>query len=362
MYNFYRACPEAFDKKPNESELTCRFQHGPEISFKSGKNYQDLRIETLDGVVIDEYRQQPPELWTMVIRPMLSAKQGWASILSTPNGFDHFKDLYDFALEHEDEWGAFQAPSTEAPWWTPAEVASAKALMSEDEFAQEILADFREMGAGKAYKNHGTWNHATTNPFCSSQTYSPHLPIVVGLDFNVGLMCWVLGQCRAGQSYWADEIAVKNTNTEECAHVLVDKVKGHKSGVILIGDASGNANKTSAVGKTDYSIITKVLKDNNISYKNLTPESNPHVKDRVNCVNGRLKSADGKVHLWYNPQKCKYLKRDLERVKWKEGTSGAIFDKTDPLATHASDAFGYPVAYYSELLKKEVGVLAVRSA
>lgn len=359
MYQFYRSCPEAFDKKPNESDLACRFIHGPEISFKSGKNYQDLRIETLDGCVIDEYRQQPKELWTMVIRPMLGAKKGWCDILSTSNGFDHFKDLFDFALTQPDEWGVFQAASTEAPWWTPQEIASARALMSEDEFAQEILAEFREMGAGKAYKNHGTWNHASINPFCSYQTYSPHLPIVVGLDFNVGLMVWQLGQVAGTDFYFADEIAVENTNSEECAKVLVEKVKDHKEGVVLIGDASGNANKTSAVGKTDYSIITRILKEAGIKYRNLTPDSNPHVKDRVNCVNGRLKAADGSVHLWYNPLKCKYLKRDFERVKWKSGTEGAMFDKKDPLVTHASDAMGYPVAHYSDLLKKSVGTLKI---
>lgn len=352
---------QGFIKDKNESEKSITLLNDAHLFFKSGQNFEDLRVETLDGCVIDEYRQQHPDLWSKVVRPMLARHKGWCDILTTPNGFDHSKDLCDFALEHEQEWGVFHAPSTEAWWWTPQEVASAKETMSEDEFAQEILAEFREMGAGKAYKNHGSWNQSKSNPFCSYQTYSPHLPIVVGLDFNVGLMCWELGQVRGPDSYWADEIAVSNTNSEECAKVLVEKVAGHKSGVILIGDSSGNANKTSAVGKTDYSLIIRVLRDSGISFRNLTPDSNPHVKDRINCVNGRLKAADGSVHLWYNPTTCKYLKRDFERVKWKEGTSGAILDKADPLATHSSDAMGYPVAYYSDLLKQQVGTLKVVS-
>lgn len=361
MFKFYKASPLAFDKKPNESDLTCRYKHGPEISFKSGKNYQDLRVETLDGVVIDEYRQQPPELWPMVIRPMLGAKKGWADILSTPNGFDHFKDLFDFAVDHPEEWGAFHAPSTEAPWWTPEEIQSAKGMMSEDEFAQEILAEFREIGVGKVYKSHGSYNQLAQNPFSiTGQQWSQFIPIIVGLDFNVGLMVWELLQNRGADFYYGDEIAVKNTDSEECAKLLVEKVKGHKPGVILIGDSSGNARKTSAVGKTDYTIIKKVLSDAGIKHEDRTPSDNPPVKDRINCMNGAMKAADGSIHLWYNPL-CKYLKRDFERVKWKDGTDGAVLDKADALATHASDAGGYPVAFYSALLRKHVGTLKVIS-
>lgn len=346
----------------NESEKKITLFNNANLFFKSGQNYEDLRAETLDGAIIDEYRQQHPDLWTGVVRPMLARRKGWCDILSTPNGFDHTKDLNDYALEHPDEWGVFHAPSTEAWWWTPEEIASARAQMSDDEFAQEILAEFREVGVGKVYKGHSIANQAMQNPLAiTGQIWSPYLPITVGLDFNVGLMAWELLQNRGPDFYYGDEIAIKNTNSEECAKALVEKVKGHKQGVILIGDASGNARKTSAVGQTDYSIIKKVLSDAGIKYQDRTPEANPPVKDRINCVNAALKAADGTSHLWYNPLKCKYLKRDFERVKWKDGTDGAVLDKSDALATHASDAGGYPVVYYSSLLRKEVGTLKVIS-
>jgi hypothetical protein len=158
--------------------------------------------------------------------------------------------------------------------------------------------------------------------------------------------------------YYGDEIAISNTDTEECAKVLAEKVKDHKAGLILVGDASGNARRTSAVGKTDYTIIKNVLQSYGIKYENRTPNENPIVKDRINCVNGLLKSADGSVHLWYGPL-CKYFKRDMERVKWKQGADGAILDKTDPLATHASDAGGYPLCVFSDLMRSKPGIMRV---
>lgn len=349
----------AIFKSKNESERWVQLRNESFVHFKSGFNFDDLRAETLDGCIIDEVRQQPAELWPEVIRPMLGRRGGWCDFYSTPNGFDHFKDLYDFALEHPDEWATFHAPSTEAWWWTPEEVASARASMSEDVFAQEILAEFREIGVGKAYKNHGTWNQATENPFAvRGQLWSPYLPIVVGLDFNVGLMVWELLQNRGHDFYFGDEIAVSNTDSEECAKILAEKVKDHKPGVILIGDASGNARRTSAVGKTDYTIIKNVLQSYGIKFEDRTPKENPFVKDRINCFNGLLKAADNTIHLWYNAQ-CKYLKRDFERVKWKQGADGAILDKSDPLATHASDAGGYPLCVLSELMRNRPGVMRV---
>src|SRR6185369_15414894 len=122
---------------------------------------------------------------------------GWCYFLSTTNGFDHFKDLCDFA-QNRPNWSVFHAPSTEAWWWTPQEISEAKATMSENVFAQEILAEFREIGVGKVYRQHGVHNQVQQNPFAvRGLELSPYLPIIVGLDFNVGLMCWELGQ-RSG--------------------------------------------------------------------------------------------------------------------------------------------------------------------
>lgn len=340
MYAFYRMSPRAFDKKPNESELLCRFRHGPTIEFKSGKNYEDLRAETLDGAVIDEYRQQHPRLFSHIIRPMLSAKRGWADILSTPNGFDHFYDLFE-AAKNDPEWGHFHAPSTVAPWWSPEEVASSMRTMSEPVYAQEILAEFRDLFTGKAYSSFGQHNLAESSPFTTDGSLiSPYLPIIVGLDFNVGHMRWVLGQHRVGKIYWFDEIAIDNTNTAECAKELGEKVKGHAQGVVLIGDATGNSRHTSAT-QSDYVIVGEALDRVKVRWENQTPESNPAVKERVNTMNARLRAADKTVSMWINPKTCPKLKRDMDRVAWKVGAQTMLDQKKDPSLTHASDAAGY---------------------
>lgn len=337
-------------KKPNESEKLVTLCNRATVFFKSGENYEDLRAETLDGVIIDEYRQQHPDLWPRVIRPMLARHKGWADFYSTPNGFDHFYDLYQFALLHADEWGVFHAPSTEAWWWTPQEIASAKAQMSEAEFAQEILAEFRDLTQGKAYVNYGKHNELTQNPFAKAgELISPYLPICIGPDFNLNPMAWTLAQVRSGQSYFFNEIYLKNSHTQEAAKELVTRILEWKSAglvkanpnVIVSGDATAKAGQRAAAAQSDYDIFFKALRDAEITYENRTPESNPHVKDRVNTVNAKHKAADGSVHSWLHPAHCKYLKRDYERVVWKSGTSAILDQTTNPELTHLSDGAGY---------------------
>jgi hypothetical protein len=347
--------------KKNQTELRVKFINQSEIRFVSGEVFQNLRGETLNGCILDEVRELPPDLWTMVIRPMLTTTKGFACFVSTPNGYDAFYDLFEQAkLNVDGQWQHFHAPSTCNPLFTQEELEQAKREMGLAEFEQEILAEFRDIAAGKTYMNHGLYNQILFNPFCvGNKQVHPAYPIVVGMDFNVGSLAWTLGQQRGDDFYFFDEIWLENTHTQEAADELVERVKGHKPGVILCGDATGSARKTSASGETDYSIICQTLQKAGIPFRNITPDSNPSVKDRVNQVNAKLKSADGSTHLFYHPIKCKRLKKDFERVCWKPGASAILDQHRDPKLTHSSDSVGYPISELSTQWRPRVGGVCV---
>jgi hypothetical protein len=293
---------------------------------------------------------------------MLGRYNGWADFYSTPNGYDWFYDLYQAAKlpEQAREWATFHAPSTEAWWWTPEQIQTARAAMSEGEFRQEILAEFHDMHRGRAYLKFGSHNLVDANPFCrNGERVSPYLPIVVGMDFNVSPMSWTLGQHRNGDFYWYDEIHIENTNTQECARELVEKIGRHPPGVILVGDASGNSRHTSAT-ESDYVILCQALDAAGIKWENRTPDSNPAVKERVNTVNAKLQAADGSVHMWLHSTGVPHLKRDLERVSWKPGAQTILDQTTDTTLTHSSDSIGYPVVALSPMqVSGAVGVTRV---
>lgn len=351
-------------KKPHESDLCIFLQNDANVFYKSGDKPQNLRAETLCGAIIDECRQQKKEVWTQVVVPMLGRYDGWADLYSTPNGFDWFYDIYENAktVNPEGQWSTFHAPSTECWWWNEKQIAQAKASMSEAEFAQEILAEFRDLFSGKAYTvNQG--NFTEQSPFTrDGSLLNPRLPIIVGLDFNVGHMRWVLGQCAGPRFYWFDEISVDNTNTQQCSKELAHKIeqlKGRFTKLIIVGDATGKSRHSSA-SESDYAILCGEMDRCGIKWENHTPESNPPVKERVNTVNTHFMNALGEINMFVNPKNCKQLKRDLERVAWKQGAETILDQFKDKSLTHASDAMGYPVCVLSPLgLNNQVGTLKV---
>lgn len=338
-----------WEKKPNESERTVFLTGGRQVSFKAGQNFDDLRIETLDGAIIDECRQQDKRLWTQVMRPMLGRRRGWCDFYSTPNGYDWFYDLADYAKSHAGEWELIKAPSSEAWWWTPEEIESARASMSEGEFAQEIGADFRDLTTGKAYTSFTDANKTRECPWMPGKLICPYDPLILGADFNLSPMHWSLGQMNGKRWWWFDEIHLKESHTLEAAIELRDKIFVIKQNgfrgtptLRIVGDATGKATQR-ASNQSDYDIIKEVLRDAKIEFVDDTPESNPPVRDRVNAVNAKCKNARGEVQLWVHEENCEKLIYDFERVTWKEGGDFTLNPGKDRMLTHATDSIGYPI-------------------
>lgn len=341
------------------------------IYYKSGKVLEDLRGETLNNSVIDEMRNQHKDLWPLVIRPMLGTTRGRGSFISTPNGFDAFYELYEWALAHPEEWAVFHHPSTINPLFTLEEYESARATMSDKQFRQEIEAEFLDLTSGRAYFAFGNDNLSTASPFKtmldSEGLIGYHLPIVIGLDFNVNPMSWALGQTNKDKWYWFDEIYIENSNTPEATAELIVRLSALRDRgllradpqLIICGDSNGSSRSTKTVGDSDYDLLLAELKRHGFSYENQTPEGNPFVKDRVAAVNAKCRTANGEIKLFVHPTRCPRLIRDFRRVVWKDGT--AQLDKTkDSSLTHMSDAVGYPIHKLTPVPEvKDVGELVV---
>jgi hypothetical protein len=114
----------------------------------------------------------------------------------------------------------------------------------------------------------------------------------------------------------------------------------------VYGDAS-DPRQTSA-SRTDWQIVKEFFARyrDRFHFTLHVPSSNPLVKDRVNCMNARLRNQVGQSHLFVD-QDCKHLIKDLEQVSWRSDPNGnalAVLDKSDRARTHVSDALGYLIA------------------
>jgi hypothetical protein len=334
--------------KPHESDLHCTLINNAMVHFKSGKNFEDLRAETLDGCIIDEYRQQSPHLWSRVVYPMLARFNAWCDIYSTPNGFDHFHDIAEHAKANPKNWGFFHAPSTEAPWWTPEMIEEAKRTMSEAEFAQEILAEFRDITSDRAYISYGAHNKFEQNPFAApGEIASPHLPVWLFCDFNLAPMAWIIAQEHKKHVHAFNEVYIPRTLDQfEAPRLLVSKLMQikdvHKMPLFITGDASGKATQRTS-HKSDYDILLEFLRSKGFRPQLKAPAANPGIKDRVTTMNARLRAANGEVFVTINPKMCPELDIDLTRTLWKKTDAPTLDPGPENIRTHPSDALGYGV-------------------
>lgn len=131
-----------------------------------------------------------------------------------------------------------------------------------------------------------------------------------------------------------DEIELPNADTYRMCDVILERYKfpdGSCRVRTIYPDATGNHRKTSAMGKTDFSIIT------DFGYDIDAPPGNPPVRDRENSVNGKFKPAKGEPTLTISPN-CKKLIGNLVKYVHEKKHK-----KDHKALSHLIDALGYPV-------------------
>jgi len=155
----------------------------------------------------------------------------------------------------------------------------------------------------------------------------------IGMDFNLDPMSAVVAVKTSDALKIIDEIVIFGSNTDEIVEEIKARYEGRKC--IVYPDPACRQRKTSAGGRTDLSILQ------NAGFAVKVRNSHTPIRDRINAVNARLKSADDERHLFID-SKCKQVIKSLERQTYKEGTSQP--DK-DSGFDHMNDALGYLVDY-----------------
>ena len=335
---------EYWAKLPNETDLSIELTAGGTIALRGADNYDSLRGDGLDFIVLDEYASMAPEAWTEVLRPALADKQGRALFIGTPQGHNHFYDLYDAAKERP-QWAAFQYTTEEGGNVLAEELVNAAHEMDERTFRQEFEANFETLGVGRAYYAFDRANNV------KNYRFNPQLVLNWSLDFNMNPLCSVLMQVANGLAVVLDELILPDSNTLAACEEFLSRTEKWTSGsrisVNVYGDATGDQRHTSA-SRTDWQIVKHFFGryPDRFHVTFHVPSSNPMVKDRVNCVNARLRSHAGQHRLMIH-EHCKQLIRDFEQVCWKtdpHGNSLVELDKSDPARSHVSDAVGYLIA------------------
>ena len=146
-----RLCANFPDVKFNEAELRADFL-GARIQLYGADNPDTLRGIYLDGVVLDEYAQMNPKMYSEVIRPALSDRKGWAVFIGTPKGKNAFYDIYHSASDKKG-WARFLFKASETGILDAEELEMAQQDMTEAEYSQEYECSWSAALQGAYYAN-----------------------------------------------------------------------------------------------------------------------------------------------------------------------------------------------------------------
>lgn len=167
---------------PNESELRVDLPNNARIALLGSDNPDALRGLYLDGVVLDEYAQMRPSVFSEIIRPALADRMGWAMFIGTPKGRNAFCELYEGAKGNE-AWFTALYRASETHIIDFAELESSRAMMSRDEYAQEYECSFEAAIRGAYYAEQFRFLDAEKR--IGSVPWEPSVPVQTAWDLGI---------------------------------------------------------------------------------------------------------------------------------------------------------------------------------
>lgn len=146
--------------------------------------------------------------WNEVLSPTLIDRKGSAMFISTPKGFNHFYELFNFQ-DKDPNYKSFHFTTYDNPHIPIDEIERERLSKPEDTFAQEYLSDFRKT-QGLVYKEFDRDRHLFDGEV------SNVVEFIAGIDFGFTNPCAVIHIKRDyDNNYWITAEWYKTGRTDE---------------------------------------------------------------------------------------------------------------------------------------------------
>lgn len=345
--------------RPKEGELVIELLHGPRLRVLGLDKPHRAEGTPIDWFLVDEFADVKPDALDKTVLPALGTpgRPGVLRLIGKPKlGKRHFRERYNAAREGRlgPTWDAFWWPSKDI--MDAAEIEQLRQSMDSLSFQQEIEASWVN-AEGRAYHEFTREVHAR-DPL--RQFYDPSRPLVIAFDFNVDPGVALIGQeimfhveqpahrpeVDRFPTAWLGEVWIpQNGYVPVVCRRLIEDWGKHLGEVHLYGDPAGGQRQATQVEGTAWQMIRSYLRPTfGERLRVMVPRKDPGQRPRVDAMNARLRTADGKVHALVDPQFCPHFIDDLESVVLVKGGTGEL-DKDDLSLTHLTDAACY---YHAE--------------
>lgn len=340
----------------NEAELTVKYPNGSKLTLFGAEDPNRLRGLGFDGVAMDEYSQQPSNIFSEVISKTLADRLGYAIWLGTPQGKNEFYRIYQESEDNPDFLSVFRTiddtlKNEEGETIDNLRIALEddrklveKNLMTEDEFQQEWYNSFEASIKGAYYSKELAIARAQGRikiiPVDKQLLVHTAWDLGVGENIAVGFFQRLSNELRM-IDYW------EGTNDEGIAYAIsVVKNKSYTYGKHFAPHdiearelTTGKSRKETATALgIEFNVVPKLTVD-----------------DGVNAA--RLIFP----RLWIDEQKCKYFIDAVSQYRREWDEKRGMF-KEVPLrnwASHSADMLRYAALSENEMMnEEEVGRIA----
>ena len=327
-----RTCNELFDqwqipfsyRASPQPSFTLEFAEGTHtILLRTMLTYQRLRGQNLCAIGFDEADTVPKrdaeQAMNMALARLRSGNIQQFYATTTPEGhgwaFDTFKK------NAKTDTRLIQAKTSDNKYLPEGFIQSLIENYPEQLIKAYLNGEFVNLTMGAVYR-------FDRNVHVSNQLLNYKNEILrIGIDFNIQNTNCVIGVRDRNKLVIIDEIT-KMHDTDALAKEILRRYPNQK--ILIYPDASGS-NRSTNSSQTDVAILE------GYGFTNMSPRSNPPIRDRVSAVNSLLKNGKGEVRLAISPC-CRTLIECFELQAYDEKTGEP--DKQNGY-DHILDSLGY---------------------
>jgi phage terminase large subunit len=168
----------------HETELRLDLHNGGQVRLYGMDNPDALRGIGLDGVVLDEAADASPRLFSEILRPALSDREGWCVWIGTPKGQNDFYDLWQEARRDPERYFTLMLRASETGIVPRAELDDALRAMTPEQFSQEWECSFEAAIIGAYYGKEMAL--AEEQERIRDHVYDPGLQVSTAWDLGIG--------------------------------------------------------------------------------------------------------------------------------------------------------------------------------
>jgi phage terminase large subunit len=308
------------------TEMKVKLANGSIIQVIGSDRYDSARGTNPIGVVLSEYAYQNPQIWTHILDPILTKNGGWAVFNSTPQGRNHFFDLYTYALNNPNDWYVSKLGNDDLHLISQEEIDKKLAQgMSKDLINQEYFCSF-EAGVEGSYYGKYITEAEKENRICRV-AYDRNLLVYTAWDLGFAdSMVIIFFQKKGNEILIIDHY--ENTGYQLAHYLDILRTKGYSYGTHFI-PFDGNLHNSTG------STFRSVALESGVEFTVIPRDKS--ILEGIEIVRGLM------PRMFFDKVKCEFLVKCLLEYHADYDDKAKVYRKfpKHSWASHSADALRY---------------------